>query len=76
MEEIRGMKDKGEIFERLLHAAARNKVKVQMFPGLKGAYGRIRERRIGIASNQRIDEINYTLAHELAHFYLHSDKYP
>ena len=30
--------------------------------------------KVDLKSSLNIDELNYTLAHELAHFYLHFDK--
>ena len=68
------MKDKGEIFAKLIHIAAEKGVKVQLFPEFQGYEGRLRGNRIGLRSAMSIDDINYTLAHELAHFYLHFDK--
>lgn len=65
------MKDKGEIFEKLVHIARKNNIRVQIFPQFS-YYGRIVGDKIGLASDVSIDKMNYTLAHELAHFYLHS----
>lgn len=36
--------------------------------------GRLKGNRLGIAQDLNIDRINYNLAHELAHAYLHYDK--
>ena len=61
------MKDKGEIFEKLVHIARKNNIRVQIFPQFS-YYGRIVGDKIGLASDVSIDKMNYTLAHELAHF--------
>lgn len=66
------MSDKGEIFEKLIHVARKNNMKVKFFPQFS-YYGRIQGDRIGLASDVSIDQMNYTLAHELAHLYLHRE---
>lgn len=68
------MRDKGEVFSTLLHIAAENNIKVQLFPNFRGSYARLHGNRIGIRSQMGIDDINYNLAHELAHVFLHYDK--
>lgn len=68
------MRDKGEIFATLVHIAEKNDIRVQLFPEFPGVKGRLRGKRIGLRSKLDIDEMNYTLAHELAHYYLHFDK--
>jgi len=68
------MRDKGEIFAELIHIAEKNNVKVQFFPEFQECRGRLHGDRIGIRSAMGINDINYSLAHELAHFYLHWDK--
>lgn len=68
------MKDKGEIFCRLVHIAVGKGIIVRFVP-LTGYNGRIRGNRLGIRQSLgTIDEYNYSLAHELAHAYLHYDK--
>ena len=44
------------------------------FAPLRYNYGRLKGDRVGIANDISIKEINGTLAHELAHSYLHYDK--
>lgn len=51
----------------------KNSLQVQFLP-LQASCGRIYNNRIGIANNMSIEQINHTLAHELAHAYLHYDK--
>lgn len=68
------MRDKGEIFSKLVSIAKERDIKIQMFPEFRGYKGRLYKCRIAIRSGMDIDNINYTLAHELAHTYLHYDK--
>ena len=65
--------DKGKIFEKLIHLAGRNGLQVKFAP-LQCNYGRLKCDKVGIANDMGIEQINYTLAHELAHVYLHYDK--
>lgn len=65
------MADKGVIFSKLLHLAYSKGMIVRMSPDLQASYGRLYKNRIAIASDMEIDDINYTFAHELAHWYLH-----
>ena len=65
--------DKGKVFEKLIHLAQKRDIQVK-FVSFKSVYGRIKENKIGLANNIDIDKINFTLAHELAHLYLHYDK--
>lgn len=65
--------DKGKVFERLMLLARKKRLQVQFLP-LQASYGILCNDRIGIANNMSIEQINHTLAHELAHAYLHYDK--
>lgn len=68
------MRDKGEVFCRLVHLAGKNGISVSFFP-FQFYDGRIKGDKIGIRQDlNTIDEYNYNLAHELAHVYLHFDK--
>ena len=67
------MRDKGEIFEQLMHLAYKAGYSVAFVP-FKTYDGRVRNNRIGIRQDMSIDDINYNLAHELAHIFLHHDK--
>lgn len=67
------MRDKGEIFADLVHIADKAKFTVKLVP-FKTYYGRLKGDRIGLANWMDIDDLNYNLAHELAHAYLHYDK--
>ena len=67
------MKDKGEVFARLIHIADRNNIQVKLCQ-LLASDGRLKDDRIALRSAMGIDDINYSLAHELAHYYLHFDK--
>lgn len=68
------MMDSGKVFEKLIHlAAGKNKLHVK-FVHLAISYGRIKGDRIAITDDIDIDKMNYTLAHEIAHHYLHFDK--
>lgn len=65
--------DQGKIFERLLRLANSKGVIVRFCP-FQIYEGRLKGNRLGIAQDLSIDKINYNLAHELAHAYLHYDK--
>ena len=65
--------DQGKVFERLLRLADAKDLNVRLLP-LQASEGRLKRNRIGIARDLTIDRINYNLAHELAHVYLHYDK--
>ena len=68
------MRDKGEIFADLLNIAKKREMRIQIFPEFKGYQGMLYKNRIAIRGGMDIDKINYILAHELAHSYLHFDK--
>lgn len=65
--------DQGVIFENLLKLAREKGIKI-LFADFRSYYGITYANRVGIANDMDIDKINYTLAHELAHVYLHYDK--
>ena len=65
--------DSGKIFEKLLHLAVSKGLIVRFFP-FEASEGRLKGNRLGIAQDLTMDKINYNLAHELAHSYLHYDK--
>lgn len=67
------MRDKGEIFADLVHIADKVDKTVKLVP-FKTYYGRLKGDRIAIANWMDIDGLNYNLAHEIAHAYLHYDK--
>ena len=65
--------DSGKIFEKLLHLAVSKGLIVRFCP-FQASEGRLKGNRLGIAQDLTMDKINYNLAHELAHSYLHYDK--
>lgn len=65
--------DRGQIFEKLLHLAVERGITVRFCP-FQASEGRLRGNRLGIAQDLNIDKINYNLAHEIAHSFLHYDK--
>ena len=65
--------DSGKIFEKLLHLAVSKGLIVRFCP-FEASEGRLKGNRLGIAQDLTMDKINYNLAHELAHSYLHYDK--
>lgn len=66
--------EKGTVFCNLVHLAITNGIIVRFAP-LKASYARIKGDRIALSQELgTIDDFNYNLAHELAHFYLHYDK--
>lgn len=66
------IEDKGKVFEKLIHLANKNSFQVK-FCDFQAYNGLLRRDRIGIRATMTIEEINYSLAHELAHHYLHFD---
>lgn len=66
--------DTGKVFESLVHMAVQNGIVVRFSP-LKASYARLKGDRIALGQNlDTIEDFNYNLAHELAHYYLHYDK--
>ena len=65
--------DQGKVFESLLRLADARDLNVRLLP-FRASEGRLKGNRIGIVRDLTIDRINYNLAHELAHAYLHYDK--
>ena len=65
--------DNGKVFEELIKICRAKNILV-LFAPFKGKYGMVRKERIGIANDMNLENINKTLAHELAHAYLHYDK--
>lgn len=66
--------DTGKVFESLVHVAVQNGIIVRFAP-LKASYARLKGDRIALGQNlDTIEDFNYNLAHELAHYYLHYDK--
>lgn len=71
------MKYTEQEFKSLLHLAEQRNVTVEFFPfeANKGMlYGDGRTVIIGNKTGMEIDESVYSLAHELAHYFLHYDK--
>ena len=68
------MADSGKVFERLVHLATSKGIIVRFAP-LQAYDARLKGNRIAIRQGlPTIEDINYNLAHELAHLYLHYDK--
>ena len=67
------MDNKGKVFERLIYLSRIRGLQVKFCP-LKCSYGRLQGGRVAIANDIELNKINFTLAHELAHAYLHYDK--
>lgn len=68
------MKDTGKIFEKLVHLATSKGIIVRFAP-LPVSDARLKGNRLAIRQTlPTIEDINYNLAHELAHAYLHYDK--
>ena len=65
--------DNGKVFEELIKICRAKNILV-LFAPFEGFYGRLYNERIGIANDMNLENINKTLAHELAHAYLHYDK--
>lgn len=66
-----------EEMEKLIHLAKENKISVKFVPFMDNN-SRLKyaetEVRIGIRMGMSFNEYVYTLAHELAHYFLHFDK--
>lgn len=68
------MMDNGKAFEKLIHLATSSGIIVRFAP-LKYSDGRLKDNRLAIRQDlPTIEDINYNLAHELAHAFLHYDK--
>jgi len=65
--------DTGKIFEKLLKLAISKGIVVRFAP-LTISDGRLKGKHLAIRQELGIDDINYNLAHEIAHAYLHYDK--
>lgn len=65
--------DEGKIFEKLLKITGDEGLRVSFVP-FYANYGRVKGDRIGLYIGMGMQDINYTLAHELAHHFLHYDK--
>lgn len=65
--------DNGKVFEELIKICRAKNILV-LFAPFKGKYGMVRKERIGIANDMNLENINKTLAHEIAYTYLHYDK--
>lgn len=67
------MADKGVIFQKLVSIANENGMEIK-FANFKQHDGLILGKKLGIRAGMSIDDINYNLAHEIAHYFLHYDK--
>lgn len=66
--------DKGEVFAKLVHLATAHGIIVRFAP-LQANDGRLKGNRLAIRQDlPTIEDINYNLAHEIAHAFLHCDK--
>lgn len=65
--------DREQIFEKLLYLAVGKGITVRFLP-LQASEGILKGGRLAIAQDLNIDKINYNLAHEIAHSFLHYDK--
>lgn len=65
--------DNGKVFEELIKICRVKGMRILLAP-LEGYNGRLYKERIGISYDMDLETINKTLAHELAHAYLHYDK--
>lgn len=65
--------DQGKVFEKLIKISGKADMQVKFIP-FKANYGHLNGDRIGLYNDMSIEKINYTLAHELAHHFLHFDK--
>lgn len=64
----------GKIFQKLIHIAAKADIAVKFAP-LQWHDGMLKGNRIAIRQElPTIEDFNYNLAHELAHYFLHYDK--
>lgn len=64
---------KDTVIKKLIKLANKKNMKVKLVD-FKAHRGLLKGNRIGIDSKLNIDDLRYTLAHELAHAYLRIDK--
>ena len=67
------MADKGIIFQNLIAIANKKGIAVK-FVDFKMHDGLVIGNKMGVRAGMSIDDINYNIAHELAHCFLHYDK--
>lgn len=65
--------DQGEVFARLVKVAGNESLQLAFKPILVSD-GRLKGDRLALRYGMSIDAMNYSLAHELAHHFLHYDK--
>jgi len=66
--------DTGKIFEDLVHLSEMNGMKIVVRSFKSSAKGLLNDATIGLSNKLSTEEMTYTLAHELAHAFLHYDK--
>lgn len=62
------------ILNNLLKIAERKKLNIKIADFKSSADALLKGNRIGISSKLPLNELNFVLAHEIAHYYLHYDK--
>lgn len=66
--------EKDAVIAELVELGRRKDLKIIIKPFRSRAKGLLKGNKIGIREGMSIEEMKYTLAHEIAHIYLHSDK--
>lgn len=69
-----GNTDNEKLFSRLIFLSGENGIEIMIKPFKSHAKGLLVDNTIGLSNNLSVEEMNYTLAHELAHYFLHYDK--
>lgn len=63
-----------KLFFHLIRMSGEKGIEIIIKPFKSRAKGLLVDNTIGLSSNLSVEEMNYTLAHELAHYFLHYDK--
>lgn len=69
-----GNTDNEKLFSRLIFLSGENNIEIVIKPLKSKAKGMLVDNTIGLSNKLSVEEMNYTLAHELAHYFLHYDK--
>ncbi len=66
--------DNENLFFRLIRLSSKNGMEIIIKSFKSRTKGLLVDNTIGLSSDLSVEEMNYTLAHELAHYFLHYDK--
>ena len=66
--------EKDEVIAELVELGKRKGFEIILMPFKSRAKGLLVEKKIAIRKGLSVEDVRYTLAHELAHAFLHNDK--